>query len=64
MILPQSVFPDQMRPQRDLDKFSEDLKARLGMEFAGIDLEDTLAGPGRETLHQARLSVQSCGINR
>ena len=64
MILPQSVFPDQIRPQRDLDEFSEDLKARLVMEFAMIDPEDTLAGPGRETQHQVRLSLQSCGINR
>ena len=64
MILPQSVFPDQIRPQGDLDKFSEDLKAGLDMEGAVIDLDDALAGPGREPLHQVRLAAQSCGINR
>ena len=44
MILPQSVFPDEMRPQRDLDKLSESLMAGLDMNWAAIDLEDALAG--------------------
>ena len=64
MMLPQSVFPDQIRSQPDLDKFSEDLKVRLDMECAVIGLEGAHAGPGREMLHQARLPAQSCRINR
>lgn len=64
MILPQSVFPDQIRPQRDLDKLSEGLKAGLAMNCAKIDLEGALAGPGGETLHQARLAARSCVIDR
>ena len=64
MILLQSVFPDQIRPQRDLDKFSESLKAGLDMNCAVIDLKDALAGPGRETPHRAGLPAPSCGINR
>ena len=64
MILPQSVFPDQIRLQPDLDKFNEDFRAGLDVECIVIDLGDTLAGPGLETLYQARIPAQSRGINR